>query len=245
MSSTAIKTIEVENNKLGLNHSHRLKYKSNLIKLYLFNFFIGFSLISGVLIPFYLLYGGFTFLEFMFLQSYYAIMLILFGIPCGVIADHFSRKTSLILASFSYLAVPFIYGIVSNKFLFIIGETLFAFSNALISGSNEAIIYDNLKKIGNEKYISKSMAKNDGMFLLGIIISAPLGSIIAELTSIRIVILLMIIPYLISAIITITIQKIDYNELNKKKSVFETLKSGFNEIKKNKILRILIFEKII
>ncbi|NHJ26399.1 MAG: MFS transporter [Candidatus Lokiarchaeota archaeon] len=219
------------------------KYKSNIIKLYFFNFFIGFSLISGILIPFYLIYGGFTFFEFMLLQSYYAFIVIIFEIPCGIIADRFSKKFTLMLAGLSYLFVPLAYGIISNKILFLIGETLFAFSNALISGTNEAIVYENLKQAGKESLIMKTVAKNDGMFLLGVIISAPLGSILANLISIRIVVLLMIIPYFISLIITFTIQKISRSDDIKKKSI-QILKSGFKELRKNKILKILVFEKI-
>jgi len=220
------------------------KYKSNIHKLYFFNFFIGFSLISGILIPFYIIYGGFTFFEFMLLQSYYALIVIILEIPCGIIADRISKKLALILAGISYLLIPFVYGIAPNKLLFFVGETLFAFSNALISGTNEAIVYENLKKIGKENLIMKSIAKNDGMFLLGIIISAPLGSIIATLISIRMVILLMILPYLICLFITFTIHKINRTDDLKKKTT-QILKSGFTLLWKNKILKILVFEKII
>ncbi|MFX0026920.1 MAG: MFS transporter [Candidatus Hermodarchaeota archaeon] len=241
-----MKILEENHHKPELDDTQNSKFKSNILKLYLFNFTIGFSLISGVIIPFYLIYGQFTFLEFMFLQSYYIIMVILFEIPCGIIADRISRKFSLILAGFSYLITPLVYGIIPNKILFIIGETLFSFSNALISGTNEALVYDNLKKIGREKSISKTMAKNDGMFLLGVIISAPLGSIFASLISIRFVILLMLVPYLTGTIITLSLHKVDsqYNKI-KNKSSFQILKSGLMEFKNNKVLRTLVFEKIV
>ncbi|MFX1378242.1 MAG: MFS transporter [Promethearchaeota archaeon] len=222
----------------------RSKYKSNIIKLYFFNFFVGFSLISGILIPFYLIYGGFTFFEFMLLQSYYALIVIILEIPCGLIADRVSKKFAFILAGISYLLIPFVYGIAPNKLLFFVGETLFAFSNALISGTNEAIVYENLKMMGKENLIMKTIAKNDGMFLLGIIISAPLGSIIANLISIRMVVLLMILPYFICLFITFTIHKTNRTGDPKKKTT-QILKSGFKLLWKNKVLKILVFEKII
>jgi MFS family permease len=226
---------------------HEVKINSTITKLYIFNFLIGFSLISGVLIPFYLIYGGFTFFEFMLLQSYYAIIVILLEIPCGIIADKISKKFALILAGVSYLFVPFAYGIVSNKFLFIIGETLFAFSNALISGTNEAYIYENLKAMGKETKIMKFMARNDGMFLIGIIISAPLGSIIANLVSIQFIVLLMIFPYAAGLIITLTIHSTSKSDaiLPKKNSSVQILKSGLKELWNNKVLKILVFEKVI
>lgn len=220
------------------------RYNSNITKLYIFNFLIGFSLISGVLIPFYLIYGGFSFFEFMLLQSYYALIVIILQIPCGIIADRISKKFALTLAGVSYLLIPFVYGIVANKFLFFVGETLFAFSNALISGTNEAIIYENLRIVRKEKRIMKVVARNDGMFLLGLIISAPLGSIIANFVSIQFIILLMIIPYCLSLIITFTIHKTS-NQSNVKRKSAQILKSGFKLLWKNKVLRILVFEKII
>jgi len=229
---------------LEVDNIQGIKSNSNIAKLYLFNFIIGFSLISGVLIPFYLIYGGFTFFEFMLLQSYYALIVVLLEIPCGIIADRFGKKIALTLAAVSFLSIPFVYGIIPSKFLFFIGETLFAFSYALISGTNEAIIIDNLKIVGKEKHITKVVALNDGMFLLGLIISAPLGSIIANFVSIQFIILLMIIPYCLSLIITLTIHKTS-SECNFKRKSAQILKSGFKLLWKNKILKILVFEKII
>ena len=218
--------------------------KSNIKKLYLFNFFVGFSLISGILIPFYIIYGGFTFFEFMVLQSYYAVILLILEIPCGLIADKFNKKFTLILAALSYCAIPFVYGIFVNKILFFVGETLFAFSNALISGTNEAIIYENLKQIGKENRVIKIVARNDGMFLLGLLISAPIGSILANYISIQLVIILMIIPYISSLLITLRIHKTKIAKSTNRKNTL-ILKSGFVKLWKNKILRILVFEKII
>ncbi|MFW9949068.1 MAG: MFS transporter [Candidatus Thorarchaeota archaeon] len=230
--------------KLEIDDIKELKSNSNIAKLYLFNFLVGFSLISGVLIPFYLIYGGFTFFEFMLLESYYALISIVLQIPCGIIADKISKKFALTLAAVSYLLIPFVYGIYPNKFLFFIGETLFAFGLALISGTNEAIIIDNLKNVGKQKRIIKVVALNDGMFLLGIIVSAPLGSIIANFVSIQFIILLMIIPYCFCLIITLTIHKTS-SKGNVKRKSSQILKSGFKILWKNKILKILVFEKII
>lgn len=230
--------------KLEVDNIQESKSNSNIPKLYFFNFLVGFSLISGVLIPFYLIYGGFTFFEFMLLQSYYTFILILLEIPCGIIADRIGKKFALTLAAVSFLLIPFVYGIIPSKFLFFIGETLFAFSFALISGTNEAIIIDTLKIVGKEKRVMKVVALNDGMFLLGIIISAPLGSIIANFVSIQFIILLMIIPYCLSLIITLTIHKTSSEHYVKRNSA-QILKSGFKLLWKNKILKILVFEQII
>ncbi|MFX0012838.1 MAG: MFS transporter, partial [Candidatus Hermodarchaeota archaeon] len=106
------------------------------------------------------------------------------------------------------------------------------------------IVYENLQKIGKERLIMKTIARNDGMFLLGVVISAPLGSIIANLFSINIIVLLMIIPYFLSLIITISIFKTKKAEISKKRTT-QIIKSGFKELWKNEVLKTLVFEKVI
>jgi DHA3 family tetracycline resistance protein-like MFS transporter len=70
---------------------------------------MGCHLIAGVLLPFFLMWGKISFVEVMFLQSYFTIMILIFEIPCGAIADHFSRKLSLILGTISTALAALIY----------------------------------------------------------------------------------------------------------------------------------------
>jgi fucose permease len=66
-------------------------WKLNILKLYLFNFMMGFHMISGVLLPFFLTWGKLTFVEIMILQSFFTLMIVILEIPCGAVADHISR----------------------------------------------------------------------------------------------------------------------------------------------------------
>jgi len=85
------------------------KWKSNIWKSYLIQFFMGCHLIAGVLLPFFLMWGKISFVEVMLLQSYFTVMILIFEIPCGAIADHLSRKLSLILGTFSAALAALIY----------------------------------------------------------------------------------------------------------------------------------------
>ncbi|MFX0105615.1 MAG: MFS transporter, partial [Candidatus Hodarchaeota archaeon] len=163
------------------------KWKSNIWKSYLIQFVEGFHLISGILLPFFLTWGKLTFVEVMFLQSYFTIMILVFEIPCGAIADYISRKFSLILGALSTAFAALIYGTYPHIFIFIIGETLWAFGAALTSGTNQAFIYDTLRKLEREDDISKVMARNRSFMLFGIGISAPIGSIIGAYLSLNLV----------------------------------------------------------
>ena len=222
------------------------KWKSNIWKSYIFHFFMGFHLISGVLLPFFLTWGKLTFIEVMFLQSYFTMMILLFEIPCGAIADYISRKFSLILGALITAFAALIYGSYPNIFIFVIGETLWAFASALTSGTDQAFIYDTLRKLGRENDISKITARNRSFMLFGIAVSAPIGSIIGAHLSLNLVMTLMFFPFFIATLISLTLREPNHDLVKKKTENYLTvIKSGFKELKRNNILRILAFEMII
>jgi MFS family permease len=173
-------------------------------------------------------------------------MILVFEIPCGAIADYISRKFSLILGALSTAFAALVYGSYPNIYLFAIGETLWAFGAALTSGTNQAFIYDTLRKLGRENEVSKIMARNRSFSLLGIAISAPIGSLIGAFFSLNLVMSLIFIPFIIATLISITLKEPNH-DLDKKRTdkYFTIVKSGITELTKNKILRILAIEMVI
>jgi MFS family permease len=230
---------------VGVDHSDLNKWKSNIWKSYLFHLFMGLHLISGVLLPFFMMWGGLNFVEVMFLQSLFTLMVLLFEIPCGAIADYISRKFSLILGALIMAFAALIYGSYPSIYIFAIGETLWAFAGALISGTDQALIYDTLRKLERENDISKIIARNRSFMLLGIGISAPIGSIIGEYLSLNLVMVFMFFPFFIATLISFTLKEPNH-ELEKSIQVKYTsvIRSGFKQLKHNKILRTLAFEMI-
>jgi len=221
------------------------KLEKNQLKLYLFEFFICFHLISGVLIPFFMYWGKLQFVEIMFLQSYFTIMIMVFEIPCGAISDYISRKFSLVLGGVANIFAALIYASYPQIFIFMIGETFWALSAALISGTNESILFDTLKRMGKEHKISKQSAIMHTAMLIGVGISAPIGSIIGAMISLPAVMFFMIIPFTLGAIISSTIiEPNHFLEKAEKQSYLRIIISGFGELKNNNSLRILALEFI-
>ncbi|MFX0023333.1 MAG: MFS transporter [Candidatus Hermodarchaeota archaeon] len=222
------------------------KWRANIWKSYLINFIEGFHLISGVLLPFFLTWGRLTFVEVMFLQSYFTMMILVFEIPCGAIADYISRKFSLMLGALTTAFAALIYGSYPSIIIFTIGETLWAFGAALTSGTNMAFIYDTLRKLGRENEVSKVMARNRSFSLLGIALSAPIGSVIGAFFSLNLVMSLVFVPFIIATIISATLKEPNHDLEKKKKDKYLTIvKSGIKELTTNKILRILAVEMVI
>ena len=236
-------SFELKSNELSVN---LYKWRGNIWKSYLIHFIEGFHLISGILLPFFLTWGRLTFVEVMFLQSYFTIMILIFEIPCGAIADYISRKFSLILGALTTAFAGLIYGSYPSIIIFTIGETLWAFGAALMSGTNMAFIYDTLRKLGRENELSKVMARNRSFSLLGIAISAPIGSIIGTYFSLNLVMSLIFVPFIIATIISLTLKEPNHDLEKKKNDKYLTIvKSGIKELATNKILRLLAIEMVI
>ncbi len=235
-----------QNKEKLIKEDKEINWKSNIWKSYIAQFFMGFHLISGILIPFFTEWGGLTFVEVMMLQSYFTVMILVFEIPCGAIADYVSRKLALILGTGITALAALVYSSYPHILIFVIGETLWAIGSSLISGTYQAFIYDTLRKLGREDEISKVMARNRSMSLIGIGLSAPIGSIIGATFSLPLVMRLIFVPMMITVVISLTFREPN-NDLKKthKKKYIEVVKSGIKEISGNKVLRILAFELVI
>jgi len=89
------------------------------------------------------------------------------------------------------------------------------------------------------------MARIQSSLLIGIFISAPLGSIIGELISLSFVMFIMIVPFFLATIIPLTIKEPNQFIVEKKPKKYQkVIISGFNELKNTKTLRIFAFEYI-
>ena len=111
--------------------------------------------------------------------------------------------------------------------LFIIGETLFAIEYSLISGTDQAFTYDTLKKLGREQEITKTMARSRTYMLLGIGISAPIGSLIGGMISLQLTMSLMFFPFIAATIISISLKEPNHDLVKEKSEKYlKIVKSG-------------------
>ncbi|MFX0000929.1 MAG: MFS transporter [Candidatus Hodarchaeota archaeon] len=220
-------------------------YKSNILKIYIFSFILGIHTVRGVYIPFMTIWGGISFFQIMILQSYFTGMIVLLEIPSGAIADFLGRKTALLLSAFSVACAALTYSIVPNFFLFMLAETLWAFGVALTSGTSDAFVYFSLKSYGNEKKLSNTLGKSNTLRLIALTISAPIGSIIAHFISLQFTMISLAFIYIGAFLVALTFRepKLAINNY-KQESYWKIIISGFKELRKNKILRILALDWI-
>ncbi len=220
------------------------KYKLNIYKFYIFNIILGIHTVRGVYIPYMMEWGGLTFFQIMILQSYFMFMIFLLEIPSGAIADRIGRNVALMLSGITVVAAAFTYSITPNIFLFFLAETLWAFSMALFSGTDEAFLFNTLKTMDQEEQLPKIMSRNQTMNLIALTISAPLGSIIAEFISLQFTMFCLGLIYFGAFLVSLTFKEPKIEKAQQSQGYLAILKEGFHELKKNKILRILCFDRV-
>jgi len=232
-----------EPESMNTEHDKR-KYRLNIFKAYLYQFIIGIHTVRGVYYIYMTEWGGLTFSEQMILQSYFMFMIFLLEIPSGAIADYLGRKKAIIFSALTVIMAAFTYSITPNLFLFYLAETLWAFSIALISGTDEAFLYSSLKVLGHEDKLPTIMGSIRTVNLVALTISAPLGSIIAKVVSLQFTMTCLGIIYIGAFITSLTYHEPKINKYKKSQNYISIIKDGFKELKKNKILRALCFDRL-
>lgn len=222
-----------------------MSYKSNLWKIYLFTFFFNLHFIGGVLIPFFTDWGGLSFFQIMILQSWFMLWIFLLELPTGTIADYFGRKQSLILAAGFGIIAVIVYTSTPNFYIFLIAEVLFALSVSLLSGADHAFVYDTLKKIQKAELSKKIFGRLESCHLAGIMIAAPIGSLIASQVSLRAPMLFMALPLLLAVLIGLTLKEPKMTEKVKSQRYLTILKSGVNFFRRHQPLKILAVDMIV
>ena len=230
----------------------RTRSESYLWRLYLFKFFTGLHFFSGVLVPFFTQWGGLNFTQIMILQSWFMFWIFVFEIPTGSIADHFGRKFSLVMSCVISIIAALTYASVPNFYVFLLAEFLWALGATLFSGAYEALVYDTLKYLGKTKESKKVFGRSASFGLLGMMVSAPAGSVIAGVLGLRAPMLLMSLPLSIALLISLTFREPRVSRAHHRGRGFASearkcarrLKEGVTFFCRNRVLRILAADMI-
>lgn len=214
--------------------------------IYIYKFFAWFHMFSAVLIPFFTMWAKLSVFQFMFLESWCMLCMLIFEIPTGGIADYLSRKASLQLGLAIQMIGFVIYVSVPNFYMYMLGEFVVALGFSLISGAEESFIYDTVMAQGREDESMKVLGRAESFGLAGIMVAAPVGSFIAGRLGLSYPMFLMCIPLGI-ALILLSFMKEPV--LSKKKKIqnsyFGTIKSGILFFYKHNAIKVLALDGII
>jgi len=122
-----------------------------------------------------------SFAQIALLSGITGLASIVLEVPTGAFADIFGRKTAIclsyILFSVSMVGVALSYSF--SAFLFF--GILAALSNALYSGSLEALVYDSLKENGEESIFERVISKIEALTWIGLFIGSVVGGFLYQI----------------------------------------------------------------
>lgn len=214
-----------------------MSWQKSINNVILFNFFNNMSF-ERVLWVVYLLNKNISLIEIGIIQSILSVSMFIFEFPTGFIGDRYGRRNSLFIGNFMILIYLIIF-LFSNKFYqFSIGAIFYGVGLTFISGSNEALLYDNLKGLNKEDKYSELISKINFISILGLLISIFLGGILERL-SLDLLFIVGIIIRIITAFFIIFITEYPYLVEDKKPVLIDT-KASIDFLKTNKILSYLV-----
>ncbi|NVM29656.1 MAG: MFS transporter [Candidatus Helarchaeota archaeon] len=218
----------------------------NIRKAYIFRLCVSLHFIGGVIVPFFLVWGGITFTQIMLLQAWFMLWIFIFEIPTGTIADYLGRKYSLVLACIVHVIAVLIYSSVPNFFIFMIGEFFWALAEALISGAGHAFVYDSLKTIEETGKSKLIFGRFESFALIGYMLGSVGGSIMAATLGLRSTMLFMSFSFGGALIVALTFQEppSSQDQDERRKTYMGILKDGVKVFYRSKILKILAFDMI-
>lgn len=217
-----------------MNTQYKSFVRNYLISTSLFDFVLAYAFYN-------LLFSlsGLSIFEISLLLTWWALSALILEVPTGALADHWSRKKLMILAPL-IKAICFIIWFFAkgNIFLYGLGFLFWSLASSFMSGTVEAILFDELKSMKLESNFEKVLSLKKFFFHLTLAVSILTGGLIAQF-NINLALLLSVIPLIISAIFASLIPETKILKSTDELNYFKHIKVALFELKNNKTLLIL------
>jgi len=174
--------------------------RQNIKLLALLNFFTDFKLYSGILIIYLVRVTG-SYTLAMSLFSVTSISSALFEIPTGVFSDIIGRKRTVLFGAISATFAVLCYAIGMNYWILFVGAVFDGLSRSWYSGNNDAFLHDSLHQLGKKETYAHYLGKTSAMFQVALMVSAVIGSILAQ-QSFPLIMWISVIPQIICILLS-------------------------------------------
>ncbi|MBU0660964.1 MFS transporter [Patescibacteria group bacterium] len=222
------------------------KLKKNKIKLFWIRALMNVKMLNIVMSIFYV-HRGIQLHEIFYLSIIWGATNLLTEIPSSYMADQWGRKKTILLGIIGILMYWIFYFFADSFFLFAVGTIWYALSFSMISGTDQALLYDSERELKQTKQSLKTFGTFSAASNIFKVFATLIGVIIAkDLIESQFQILISI-----DVIVTVAALGLGYTlvEANHKIDV-EKIESGvmidaINLLKKNKLLLRAILGRVI
>lgn len=215
-------------------------------KYFLFwsRFFIEINALNAVIQLFYLK-RGLNLSQILYLGIAWSVAALIFEIPTGYLADSIGRKNTIILGVVLNISAYLLMFLAYGFWQFAILTFLLSLSFSCFSGTDDAIIYDSLRELKDEKSLLRISGKYLSAARVSKIFTPFLGAIIAEnLTNFRFNILLSINAFSSLAALATSIKLVEPNRfVDVAEKEISILRDSISLVKKEPVLTKIVMNK--
>ena len=116
----------------------------NILKAYAASFLKNLQFFGPISVPYFLDWLRVDYTRMFILQAWFLFWVFILEVPTGVVADKFGRKMSVAIGCLLFAADMLFFGLSRNYYLLFAAEFLGAVGMTLISGADQALLYDSL-----------------------------------------------------------------------------------------------------
>jgi MFS family permease len=121
------------------------------------------------------------------MAAVYAVVVPIFEVPSGVLADRWSRRGVLVLASVAAISSVIIGGLSQNVPAYMVSAFFLGLFFAMQSGTFESIVYDTvLEETGDSEAFERTIGRVRFVESVALVASALVGGVIAEFAPLRV-----------------------------------------------------------
>lgn len=220
--------------------------KLQIFKFGMYGFLKNLRFFEPYLLYYLTIVSGLTLFKVGILYSIREIIIYVFEIPSGVIADRYGKKTELVMCFLFYIMSFVIFFFATQYYMFIIAMVLFGFGEAFRSGTHKAMIMQYLDKNEITSSKSKIYGQTRSMSLIGSMVMSIISIIfIIWLPEVRYLFLISIIPYLMDLALIVSYPKYLNDRVSKKFELKDFLRENYRSVKyafTHRPVRHLLFE---
>jgi MFS family permease len=174
---------------------HTQKIRSNLWKMSVVAAANEALFLIPVIVPFFQ-ENGLSLKQVFLLQSIFALSLMVLEIPSGYLSDRWGRKPTMLTGSIVGVLGMLLYSMTTTFWGFFIGEILLAVMVSFYSGTKEAIVYDTLLELGEEKSYRRFLGQQQFAGFSSQAIASVVGGLLT-IVALRATVWATLIPFLV------------------------------------------------
>jgi len=220
------------------------KLKSNVWKLYAYWFFHNL-VFAYVIERLFWQQRGISVQQVVYTEIIYAAVIILIEVPTGSLADKWSRKIMMVLSAVFCICEFSILIFAHNFWHFAAAVFLAAISKALSSGTSNALLYDSLKLVGEEKSFEKILGRIRFFDYSAAMFAALIGSYMASKQGYVFNYWLSLISVFIALIISLTFVEPDIKTSTEEKEFWTYIRTSFKFLRKQASLKFVLLYGVI